>query len=218
MPETFNPEPGVPLKLNIGCGGAWYVNGWTGIDQQSTATIWQQTADPRYIDLDVRKGLPFPTNSVDVIFSSHALEHFTYEEAILILFEMYRVLKVGAPLCLVVPDLDLYISNFVARHPEFLTTPEIIGGMPRGNFTDNFLMNFYSDHKFNNTCHKYSYNVENLSHTLRLVGFEEIQPVPFHEFSYWPELISPDFRSPIPHIERFSLSLKCRKNNFNPEY
>src|SRR3954454_19034575 len=148
------------LKLNIGCGGAWREEGWLGIDQRSTAEIWQKSAELQYLDLDVRNGLPFPACGVDVVFSSHTLEHFTYEEGILLLFEIYRVLKVGAPLCLVVPDMDLYISSYVNRDQEFLTVPEIIGGRPRGNLADNFLMNFYSDPIFNNTCHKYAYNYE----------------------------------------------------------
>ena len=206
------------VKLNLGCGGAWHVDGWIGIDQRSTADVWQPSEQPRFIDLDLRKGLPFSTNSVDVVFSSHALEHFTYEEAIVVLFEVYRVLKIGAPLCLVVPDMDLYVSKYVERDTEFLTTPEVIGGHPRGNFVDNFLMNFYSDPKFNNTCHKYSYGVENLSHTLRRVGFDEFERVDFHDFSYWPELRGAQFRSPIRHIERFSLSVQCRKRSFDPNF
>lgn len=206
------------LKLNVGCGGAWHVEGWFGIDQRSTAEVWQRAAELQYLDVDIKEGLPFPTNSVDVIFCSHALEHFTYEEGVFVLFEMYRVLKIGAPLCLVLPDMDLYISAYVNRDAEYLTTPEIIGGTPRGNFADNFLMNFFSDPKFNNTCHKYSYNLENLSHRLETVGFAEIQRVDYHDFSYWPELNTDEFRSPIKHIERFSLCIQCRKKAFNPDY
>ncbi len=206
------------LKVNIGCGGAWQVEGWIGIDQKTTAGIWQKSDRPQFIDLNVKDGLPFPANSLDVVFSSHTLEHFTYEEGTALLFEIYRVLKIGAPLCLVVPDMDLYISNYINRNKEFLTTPEIIGGTPRDNLADNFLMNFYSDPGFNNTCHKYGYNFENLSSRLKLVGFENIQKVDFHDFTYWPELKESAFRSPIPHIERFSLCVQCKKNGFDPNY
>ncbi len=203
------------IKVNLGCGGAWQVPGWFGIDQRSTSRIWQDSNEPRFIDFDVKKGLPFATNSVDVIFSSHTLEHFTYEEAIALLFEAYRVLKIGSPLCLIVPDMDLYIQNYVQRNTEFLSTPEIIGGKPRDNLADNFLMNFYSDPSFNNTCHKYGYNFENLASNLRLVGFDDVQRVKFHEFSYWPELNADEFKSPIKNIERFSLTVQCRKLSFD---
>lgn len=215
-----NPEIAAapPIKLNLGCGGAWSVEGWFGIDQKSTSALWQDSEEAQFLDLDLKKGLPFPTNSVDVIFSSHTLEHFTYEEGIALFFEIYRVLKIGAPLCVIVPDMDLYISNYVQRNHEFLTVPEIIGGQPKDNLADNFLMNFYSDPRFNNTCHKYGYNFENLSSTLRLVGFDSIERVGFHDFSYWPELRKQEFRSPIPHIERFSLSVQCKKLSFNADF
>lgn len=206
------------IKLNLGCGGAWNVSGWFGIDQRSTSGIWQASNEPHFIDLDVRKGLPFATNSVDVVFSSHALEHFTHEEAIALLFEIYRVLKVGSPLCLIVPDMDLYINSYVERNTEFLSTPEIIGGNPRGNLADNFLMNFYSDPRFNNTCHKYAYNFENLSDNLKIIGFDDIQHVGFHEFTYWPELSADEFKSPIKNIERFSLCVQARKCSFDPAF
>ncbi len=205
------------MKINIGCGASWAADGWVGIDQAATAGVWERSGS-RFVDIDVKNGLPFDTDTVDVVFSSHALEHFTLEEATLLLFEMYRVLKAEAPLCLVVPDMDLYIRKYIERDAVFLSTPEIIGGRPRGNMADNFLMNFYSDPMFNNTCHKYAYNLENLSSLLSQVGFDEVERVDFHDFSYWPELRKNTFRSPIKHVEKFSLCVQCRKKQFNPDY
>ena len=206
------------IKVNLGCGGAWSVEGWVGIDNSNTAFTWQKGIPQSYVDLDVNKGLPFADNSVDVVFSSHALEHFTYNEAIALLFEIYRVLKIGGALCLVVPDLDVYIDKLRQRDSVFLTTPEIIGGQPKKNLTDNFLMNFYSDPSFNNTCHKYAYNMENLSASLAMVGFEAIERVEFHQFSYWPELREQKFISKTPLIETFSLCVQARKRNYDHNY
>ncbi len=199
------------VKLNLGCGGNWRVDGWFGLDQNSTAPVWQSGREPTFLEVDLRRGLPFPDNSVDVIFSSHTLEHFTYAEAVVLLFEIHRVLRVGAPLCLVVPDMDRYLAAYSSRDSAFLNTPEIIGGQPKDNLADNLLMNFYSDPSFNNTCHKYAYNLENLSATLGMVGFSAIERVGFHDFSYWPELREDAFRSPLPHVEEFSLCVQARK-------
>lgn len=213
----INSEP-AQIKVNIGCGGDWKLSGWFGLDRRSTPTTCRESDNLNFIDLDVKKGLPFSTNSVDVIFSSHTLEHFTYEEGIALLFEIYRVLKAGAPLCLVVPDMDLYIASYVARNLDFLANPRTIGGTPRRNLTDNFLMNFYSDPKFNNTCHKYAYNFENLSSALLDVGFAAVQNVKFHDFSYWPELRKPEFISSMLDLEAISLSVQCRKLEFDADY
>jgi glycosyltransferase involved in cell wall biosynthesis len=98
----------VEVKLNIGCGEAWQKQGWLGINLSSTARICQPSNGAHPIDLDIRKGLPFASNSVDVIFASHALAQFTHDEVIVVLVEMYRVLKIGAPLCLAMPDMEKY--------------------------------------------------------------------------------------------------------------
>jgi predicted SAM-dependent methyltransferase len=226
-PASFNERNAVmersitatpTIKVNLGCGGNWQVDGWLGIDNSNTAFTWQKGTVQNYINLDVTKGLPFADNSVDVLFSSHALEHFTYNEAIALLFEIYRVLKIGGSLCLVVPDLDVFIDKLSQRDRVFLTTPDIIGGQPKRNLTDNFLMNFYSDPSFNNTCHKYAYNVENLSASLAMVGFESLERVEFHQFSYWPELQEQRFISRNPHIEKFSLCVQARKLNYDHNY
>lgn len=44
---------------------------------------------------DVRDGIPFPDNSVDIIWSQHVMEHFTEVESQAVLREFYRILKVG---------------------------------------------------------------------------------------------------------------------------
>ena len=154
------------IKVNLGCGGNWKAEGWFGLDMHATSFIWQVGAEKTYLDIDVKKGLPFADQSVDVVFSSHTLEHFTHAEAVVLLAEIYRVMKVGAPLCLVVPDMDIYVDKLIKRDETFLMTPEIVGGRIKNNLTDNFLMNFYSDPRFNNTCHKYAYNFENMQATL----------------------------------------------------
>lgn len=53
---------------------------------------------------DVRK-LPVPDQVFDIVFSSHTLEHFSYQSADKVLKEWSRVLKVGGELRLVVPNL-----------------------------------------------------------------------------------------------------------------
>jgi predicted SAM-dependent methyltransferase len=53
---------------------------------------------------DVRH-LPVPDQTFDILFSSHTLEHFSWQSADKVLREWARVLKVGGELRLVVPNL-----------------------------------------------------------------------------------------------------------------
>ncbi len=66
---------------------------------------------------DLAKGIPFESNSADVIYHSHLLEHLDKEVAYAFLLEAKRVLKVGGVNRIVVPDMEYlckrYIDNIV---------------------------------------------------------------------------------------------------------
>jgi ubiquinone/menaquinone biosynthesis C-methylase UbiE len=52
----------------------------------------------------VRKGLPFKSNSIDEVHSSHFVEHLTGQERIHFFNELYRVMKVGATALITTPN------------------------------------------------------------------------------------------------------------------
>ncbi len=90
--------------LNIGCGNH-YNNGWINIDINSKAES--------VLKHDLRKGLPFPDNYFDAVYSSHLLEHLTKEEAKKKLLEERRVLKNNGIIRIVVPDLERICRNYI---------------------------------------------------------------------------------------------------------
>lgn len=61
---------------------------------------------------DLRLGLPFPNKSLDLIYSEHVLEHFTYKNVLFILEEFYRSLKVGGVISIVVPNARIYLEAY----------------------------------------------------------------------------------------------------------
>lgn len=65
--------------------------------------------DPRYIALDIKTGtdarkLPYEDGTVDEVYASHVLEHFSFYETPAILAEFVRVLKPHGVLRIAVPD------------------------------------------------------------------------------------------------------------------
>lgn len=65
------------------------------------------------IQLDLLESLPFPDLSVDKIYSSHLLEHFSYPKPMLdILSECFRVLKRGGEFSIAVPDAGIFIHSY----------------------------------------------------------------------------------------------------------
>lgn len=64
---------------------------------------------------DLSRGIPFPDNSVDVIFHSNMLEHLDREVASIFLAEAFRVLKPGGIHRIVVPDFEQDCAKYLTH-------------------------------------------------------------------------------------------------------
>jgi len=93
------------LKLNLGCG-ITMLDGYVNVD-----CIQNEHIKPD-VKADIRKALPFDSNSVDEILASHVVEHFRVWEAKSILSEWRRILKPGGKLVIECPDLNKILKNF----------------------------------------------------------------------------------------------------------
>lgn len=94
-----------PLRLHQGCANH-YLEGWVNLDLYRPG---------RRLDLrwDLRRGVPFPDESVDAVFSEHLLEHLPLEAGLHLLAECYRVLRPSGILRIGVPDLGRYVRSYV---------------------------------------------------------------------------------------------------------
>jgi predicted SAM-dependent methyltransferase len=91
-------------KLNIGCGHR-YSSGWINIDFHSESS--------EVISHNLLKKLPFSSNSIEAIYSSHLLEHFEREDALKLIKECYRLLETNGILRIVVPDLEYTCREYI---------------------------------------------------------------------------------------------------------
>jgi ubiquinone/menaquinone biosynthesis C-methylase UbiE len=82
------------MKINIGCGFK-HLKGFINIDKA------EECFPDRIVN--VEEGLPFPNNSVNYIYSSHAIEHIEPQYWRFFLSELYRVAKNGCILELWLP-------------------------------------------------------------------------------------------------------------------
>jgi len=108
--------------INIGSGLSGAA-GWHNIDNSPTIRlsriplarrILRIPAWPHDVQMrDVRKGLPFPDQSVSYIYSSHTFEHFSWNESLGVTKECFRVLKTGGVLRVVVPDLGSIVRDYL---------------------------------------------------------------------------------------------------------
>jgi len=123
------------MRINVGCGMT-PTPGWINLDNSPSLTLarwpsavrvlrrmglisatqaafaeFAQHADIRRAD--ATKGLPLGDCTVDVLYSSHMLEHLDRTEARRFLKDALRVLKPGGVIRLAVPDLGKKIGEYL---------------------------------------------------------------------------------------------------------
>jgi len=95
--------------LNLGCGSAFHPD-WINIDFHNHGGS--------VLAYDLRLGIPLPDATVDVVYHSHVLEHFTREGGVTFLTECFRVLRPGGLLRIAVPDLENIARAYIAALEE----------------------------------------------------------------------------------------------------
>lgn len=109
--------------VNVGCGTK-YVSGMVNIDGNvlRKKDMW----------LDVTLGLPFTDNSLRGVYASHVIEHFDDKSVRRLFGEVYRVLKPGGAVRLIVPSLeyaiDAYVGGRIDRMPDWPHKYDSAGG------------------------------------------------------------------------------------------
>jgi SAM-dependent methyltransferase len=180
---------GRPVMVNLG-SGLTVAPGWVHVDGSLNALVsrwpkallnslyrWSDNqqwfsqeqyvrilTEHRFVHHRLQYGVPFDEEMVDVIYSSHALEHLFVEEAQALLQDAYRALKQGGLIRLAVPDLEhafrLYQSGAKDQALAFFFNRNRSG---------------YLNH------HHYMYDFELLKNLLEKVGFVEVQRCGFRQ-------------------------------------
>lgn len=132
------------IKLHLGCGDYWF-EGYLNIDINvygGTDMLW-----------DIRKGLPFQNEVVEIIEAYEVLEHFNRDEVFELLEDWKRVLIPGGTIKISVPDMDGLIEKYQTDKDEAL---KMIYG--------------FVDHP----NHKWGYTVDSLKEVFEQHGFKDV--------------------------------------------
>ena len=124
---------------------------------------------------DVTKGISFADMSVDYIYTSHMLEHLRKEDTMFVLKECYRVLKQGGILRVVVPDLKIYVEEYIntEESSDNNDTPAA------DKFMDGIMLQGIGEvrplfYKLMCTRHQWMYDFESLAKRLYDCGFSKV--------------------------------------------
>ncbi|HPE06192.1 MAG TPA: methyltransferase domain-containing protein [Smithellaceae bacterium] len=177
-----------PTNLHLGCGKK-FIPGFIHIDARKfNHSDYVCQLD----DLSI-----FKSDSVDLIYASHVLEHFKRYECKTALREWHRVLRPGGTLRLAVPDFEAIVKIYQEKKDVELLIGLLYGGQ---------------DYQYN--YHHIVFDFESLSKLLSSVGFVNI-----HRYD-WKQTIHKDYddysQAYLPHMDKdhgllMSLNVECNK-------
>ncbi len=172
------------MKLNLGCGDR-VVDGWTNVDYALGARltkvplfravnrrlrIFKVEWDKRIVIHDLTTRFPWPDSSVDVVYSSHTLEHFAKEDGRAFLAECHRVLRRGGIIRIIVPDLHVSVIEYLEgrlRADDFVRELDVLATNANSVMKNTLAPLTQGAH-----THKCMYDTKRLVEILEEVGFQ----------------------------------------------
>jgi predicted SAM-dependent methyltransferase len=114
--EKGSLAPAIPsgdgkLKLNVGSFTVMFHNGWLNLDIIDCHQ-WASAHHYKFLHMDASKQMRLDDNVVDLMVSSHMLEHLNWNDGLAFLKEAYRTLKPGGVLRLSVPDAEKIVNYY----------------------------------------------------------------------------------------------------------
>lgn len=154
--------PRQDLNVNLGCGDR-PLAGWINLDRArgpQVDIVW-----------DLRRGLPFPSESCSAIFAEHVIEHLAKSDAENLLKECYRVLQPRGVLRLSTPDAGRYLCSY-AGDRNFLYHRNFTRAISTPLDRINVMMR-------EDGQHLWVYDAESLIMVLNRAGFSKVFEQPF---------------------------------------
>lgn len=94
-----------PIYVNLGCGNRYHKD-WLNLDSS--------VADPALVKhADLRHGIPLASESCNVVYHSHFIEHLTKTQALSFTKECYRVLKPNGIIRVATPNLEEIVKQYL---------------------------------------------------------------------------------------------------------
>lgn len=132
------------------------------------------------IPVDITKKLPFPSDSVDFIFTSHVIEHIYNRQFKQYMIESYRILKKGGIQIITTPSLTrmievAYSNNDMKQklfdyHEKMQTDLTLVGGkLDPATYLNRVMHICYS--------HRFIYDFEAIANIGKMAGFAIIKKI-----------------------------------------
>lgn len=150
-----------PVKLEFGAGENRGIPGWTYADLNDKCDLI----------LDLSKPLPLPSNCVDMIYSSHLLEHFYYIELNNFLKECLRILRPGGVFSAAVPNAGIYLNAY--QNAAEFDAEQFCYYKPALNYHSK--IDYVNYMAYMEGHHRFLFDEENIVLILQCVGFNNVK-------------------------------------------
>lgn len=163
------------VKLNVGSFINMFYYGWSNTDVIDLSDFARHNA---YIfkQHDSTTRFPITDGCVNLIFSSHMVEHLTHDDAVKFLKECYRMMYDGGVIRIAVPSVGLLMQNYIDHDLDYLK--HISPGAEKATCD----MDKFSEVALAN--HAQIYDSCSLRQILEFVGFKNVElSDPFHSRS-----------------------------------
>lgn len=177
------------MRLNLGCG-TQVLDGWINVDYAVGARFSKipffrlLNKQLKIFDLDYSENIylhdltqqfPWSDCSIDILYSSHTLEHLSKEDGYRFLAECHRVLRKGGIIRIIVPDLQYYIVEYTEgriQADEFVKELDVLYRRSNNKLKDRLA-------PFIQSPHKCMYDSSRLLAILKEIGFKASNRAPF---------------------------------------
>lgn len=126
-----------------------------------------------------------PTATIDGIYTEHCLEHISYDQCLLVLKDLHRMLKNDGTIRIVVPDagmyLDLYHEAKDGLNVKFPTLDDSKEANMQATPTSTTTPMIIVNRIFRDFGHRFAYDFETLQSMLSQVGFRQVFRQTFRE-------------------------------------
>lgn len=179
---------GFHMKLHLGCGDK-HIDGFINIDFRYLPGVDEIN------NVSILK--KYNNNSVDLIYASHVLEHFTRWEYKMVLKRWYDILKPNGILRLGVPDFNSIVEYY--NKTKDLRT---ISGL------------LYGGQDYVGNTHYWTWDFETLKNELEEIGFNDIKRYNWKETEH--SHIDDYTQCYLPHMDKkngllMSLNIEAKK-------
>jgi predicted SAM-dependent methyltransferase len=95
-------------RVHLGCG-RHLLDGWANLDMDGPRGV---------VRFNLTRPLPFPSGSVDLVFTEHFVEHIRLDQALALVRECARILRPGGVIRISTPDLRRLVDEYLSGNTD----------------------------------------------------------------------------------------------------